>query len=275
MFRGVGVWWIGINPPLTVRITGLRLTQPVTRSFIVKENENSNENSNENQDLEKGSEASPASESVMSEDKAVAKFSALRTRAQTAETEAARLQGVIEGMEKANTKAAPAVISPLDAEIARQAEEGIAEEEMTISPVIYRKQQKHEAQVRNQKAEADKATTLEATKETSRVAARALHPDWDTVINENQQYLTAGEVLDIENAGADFAVQAYQKCQAVSERLKTKTENIASNQSEEEKAAAAKLAEEVKAKEKHVPTQDEILSVVGAVDPVTDFVASL
>ncbi len=223
-----------------------------------------NETNNEDQNLEK--DVSPASESVIAEDVAVAKFTALRSRAQTAETEAARLQGVIEGMEKANAKAAPAVVSPLDAEIAKQAEEGIAESDMTITPAIYRKQQKHEAQVRNLETQAQAKVNAEATKEASRVAARALHPDWDAVINDNQQHLTSGEQLDIEQAG-DFGAEAYKKCLAVSERLKIKPENIVPEK-------LGKPEEEVVTK-KVVLSQDEILSVVGSIDPATEAVANM
>ena len=104
----------------------------------------------ENQDLDK---TSPASESVISEEKAVAKFTALRSRAQAAELEAAELKGKLAGIQEAATKTAPPAVSPLDAEITRQAAEGIAEDDMTISPAIYRKHELFKEQVANQNAE--------------------------------------------------------------------------------------------------------------------------
>ncbi len=208
----------------------------------------------ENQDLNK---TSPASESVISEEKAVAKFTALRSRAQAAELEAAELKGKLAGIQEAATKAAPPAVSPLDAEIARQAAEGIAEDDMTISPAIYRKHELFKDQVANQKAETQAKTDKAAIMEQSRAKARAETPDWMDIVTAGQGNLTPGELLDLENAGVDFGTQAYAKCKAAIERAKPKTETPAPEKQPGEPE------EKVVAKKQEPPTQQEILDAAG------------
>ena len=208
----------------------------------------------ENQDLE---QASAAGESVISEEKAVAKFTALRSRAQAAELEAAELKGKLAGIQEAATKAAPPAVSPLDAEIARQAAEGITEDEMTISPAIYRKHELFKEQVANQKAETQAKTDKAAIMEQSRAKAKTDIPDWVDVVTAGQGNLTPGELLDLENAGVDFGKEAYAKCKSAIERAKAKTETPAPEKKpgEPEKEAEAKKPEP--------PTQQEILDAAG------------
>ncbi len=247
-------WWIGRNPPSTVEVTGLRLTQPVKRSIIVEETENKG---TENQDLE---QTPPASESVISEEKAVAKFTALRHRAQAAEVEAAELRGKLEGIQEATTKAAPPAVSPLDAEIARQAAEGIPEDEMTVSPAIYRKHEIFKEQVANQKTVEQAKADKNAIMDESKAAAKLKNPDWVDIVTAGQGHLTPGELLDLENAGVDFGEQAYAKCKAATERANPKTETPAPE------TKPGEPEKKVEAKKPELPTQQEILDAAG--DPV-------
>ena len=258
----MALWWIGINPPSTVEVTGLRLTQPAKRSIIV-ETENKG---TENQELEA---TSSAGESVISEEKAVAKFTALRHRAQAAELEAAELKGRLAGIQEANAKAAPPAVSPLDAEIARQVAEGIPEDEMTVSPAIYRKQEIFKEQVANKKATTKATAEKAAIMEQSRAKAKADIADWDDVVTAGQVLLTQGELLDLENAGADFGEQAYTKCKAATDRAKPKTDTPApDNESGEPETKAAQ-------KKPEPLTQQEILDAVGDADPNTRAVMNL
>jgi len=213
--------------------------------------------STDNQDLETAqSEAttSPASKSAFP-DEAIATISGLRTRAQTAEVEAAELRGKIAGMQEATAKAAPPAVSPLDAEIARQAGDGVAEEDMTISPTIYRKHELWKEQVANQKTETAAKTAKADVLENSRTASKAKHADWMDVVTAGQVHLTKGEVIDLEEAGADFGEFAYEKCKAATERAKPKTDSSATENK------PGKPEEDEK-----VPTQKEILDGLGG-DP--------
>ncbi len=213
--------------------------------------------STDNQDLENAqSEAttSPAGESAFP-DKAIEKISSLRTRAQTAELRAERAEGVAEGLKQVATKAAPPAISPLDAEITRQEAEGVAEEDMTISPTIYRKHELWREQVANQKTETAAKTAKADVLENSRTASKAKHADWMDVVTAGQVHLTKGEVIDLEEAGADFGEFAYEKCKAATERAKPKTDSSATENK------PGKPEEDEK-----VPTQKEILDDLGG-DP--------
>ncbi len=218
--------------------------------------------SEENQELAKdalnaaGEETSPASESE--QNVPLAKHVALRKRAQEAELGQARLQGRVEAMTQMQTQQAPAVKSPLQLEIERQTAEGIAEEDMVISPKIIQTDKIHDKQVANQKAETDKQNALKNQQGVSADKSRVKYTDWQDVVTLGQRHLTAGELLDIQNAGADYGELAYSKCEAALERVKPEPEKKA--------AALEKELEQSKEKDK-VPTQQEILDDIVA-DPV-------
>ncbi len=244
------------NPPSTVEVTGLTAYSAGKKEFIVDEEKMSTEN-------QTTEEAPPASKSAFSDD-AIAAISEQRRLKQSAIVEAAELRGQVKGMQEATVKAAPPAVSPLDAEIARQAAEGIAEDEMTISPTIYRKHEVWKDRVTNQKAAADAKAAKAEIMESSRTASRAKHADWNEVTIAGEGHLTAGEMLDLENAGMDFGDQAYEKCKAAIERAKPKTETPAPEKKPGEPENKAET-------EKKEPlTQQEILDAVGAVDPDTE-----
>lgn len=182
---------------------------------------------------------------------------ALRTRAQRAEISEARALGKLEAMEQAQAQQAPAVKSPLDLEIARQAAEGIAEADMTISPAVVRAQELHNKQIANQEAATKAANELAVAQQTSKAKAIAKHEDWQAIINAGQGFLSAGELLDLNNAGVDFGEKAYAKC----------IEVIECNKPEPEKPETApkKKPDEPEADEK-VLSQEELLAEVGG-DP--------
>jgi len=260
-FAGLRFGGFGKNPPSTVEVTGLRLAQPGKRSFIVE-----NENGTEDQTLAEAALLAvdgtpPAEESVISEEKAIAKFTALRSRAQAAEIEAAELRGKLEILQGANEQnAAHAEVSPIQREMKKQEVDSLDDLDLTPGEMLRLGRQESAWE----KAQATKAEAAEAEKAAvqtrikSRNAAVAKHPDWQTVIDVGEQHLTAGELLDLQNAGADFGIAAYEKCKAAAERVKPKTDLSAQN--EPEKGG--------KTTTKEVPTQEEILSTVGYVDPV-------
>ena len=205
----------------------------------------------ENQDLE---QAPAAGESVISEDKAVAKFTALRSRAQAAEMRAERAEGVIEGMKQAAVKAAPPAVSPIDAHVAKQVSEGVDEEDVTISPALYRRQKQFELQVSNRETEATATQAQKATQVQAITEAKLVHDDWDDVIATGEPKLSKGELLDIANAGGDYGELAYTKCKAAIERAKPKTEKPAPENKPGEPE------EKVVVKKQEPATQDEILA---------------
>lgn len=256
-FAGLALWWIGINPPSTVEVTGLRLTQPVKRSNVME-----TEKGTDNQELEQAaktaqSDAPSADEPVISEEKAVAKFTALRSRAQTAELRAERAEGVIEGMKQAATKAVPPAKSPLQL---RAEQEGVSVGEVQMDGALYEAQRTYDQQIVNQKTATDAKTAKAEIMENSRTAAKAKHADWRDIIAAGEGNLTPGELLDLENAGADFGDKAYEVCKVAIERAKPKTETPAPEKKPGEPETKAETKQEP-------PSQQEILDAVGPVDP--------
>lgn len=212
-------------------------------------------------------ETSPADEPK--KDVPVAKHIALRHRAQTAELEAATLRGKIEGMQQAQASQAPAAKSPLELEVERQAAEGIDEEDMTITPALYRKQQLYDQQVANQAAEKtaqDQITTKQLASANKAIAA---HDDWQEVVLAADGLMTEGELVDLKRAGDNFGELAYEKALAAIERNKpeTKPESKADTAPKEEQSESKTGAEKV-------PTRQEILKDLN-VDPVTEAAAQL
>lgn len=189
------------------------------------------------------------------------KVTALRTRAQDAEIARAHAEGELAGMRQAQ---APAVTSPLDAEIARQAADGIAEEDMTVSPSIIRAQEQHKEQIANQDAAARAAQDLAVKQQASRVKAKAVHDDWQDVITAGGGLLTPGELLDLNAAGVDFGEAAYEKCTEAIERNKP-VQKVAAPETKPDESEAEKKAREA-AETAKVPTQEEILAEVGGSD---------
>ena len=183
----------------------------------------------------------------------------LRTRAQTAELEVANLRGQLTQLQ---TVAAPAPVqSPLEIEVARQTAEGIDEEDMTITPKIYRAQQAFDKQQAEQAAATEAAQTRQAAQIASTNAAIAAHPDWREVVKSGFAHMTKGEMLDIESQVDGFGELAYTKAKQVLERVKPAPEQSKSEAAEKataDKAAADKAAGVT-------PTQAEILATVDAV----------
>ena len=186
---------------------------------------------------------------------------ALRTRAQTAELAQARAEGKLEAYEQAQ---APAVTSPLDAEIARQAAEGIAEEDMTVSPSIIRAQEQHKEQITNQEAATRTAQNLAVEQQTSKAKAVAVHDDWQDVIDRAGSLLTPGELVDLNAAGANFGEAAYAKCTEAIERNKPVQKVAAPEKKPDESEAEKKVR--VAAETAKVPTQQEILAEISGSD---------
>lgn len=182
---------------------------------------------------------------------------ALRTRAQRAEIAEANALGRLEAMEQAQTKAAPSVKSPLDVEIARQAAEGIADEDMTISPRVIRAQELHNKQIANQVVKDDAARALAIQQVASKNKAMVEHEDWHQVIAAGEHFLTAAEIAFIGASGNDFGEACYTKCQDAAERNKPVKTATAPEKKPDESEAEKKAAEE------KVPTQEEILAEVG------------
>lgn len=268
MYRGFGVQVDRHKSTLFCRVYRVAAHSAGKKETIVDETEQSIEN----QELEQAppaGEAVKTEDKVIPEDKAVAKFTKLRQRAQDAEVRASRAEGVIEGMKQAAAKAAPPAVSPIDAEIARQVAEGVDAEDVTISAALYRKQKQYESQVANKESEAAASEALVTSQTESIAAARLKHDDWDDVVKLGEGHLTKGELVDIQAAGDNYALEAYVKCKAATDRAKPKPDNAAQNTSKQESKA------ELESAKKHVPTQDEILSVVGTVDPQIENAAAL
>lgn len=202
----------------------------------------------------------------------VAKHAALRKRAQTAEIGKARAEGALAALTEQRAHDAPPSKSPLDLEIERQAAEGIAEEDMTISPKVIRANDRYNEQVANQKAEKAAREKLATVQVTSANKAKAAHEDWSEVILAGDALLTRGELLDLSNAGVDFGELAYAISKAAIERNKPDSETTAPNQSKSETEKKAEAEAKAKAEAEKVSTRDEILKDA---DPDTARVAQL
>ena len=177
----------------------------------------------------------------------------LRGRAQQAEVANARLQGQIDAMTAQQATEAPAAISPLDAEIARQKAEGIADEDMSISPAIIKADKLFDQQVENQAAEAAAANDLVIMQGASAVRSRLVHDDYDQVIHDGENLLNKYQKAEVLDAGKDFGQVSYDMCKAAIEASKP-----APKSSEPE----PEPKEEPEPKKEEVPSQESILSNV-------------
>ncbi len=202
------------------------------------------------------------------------KHVALRHRAQTAEIEAAELRGRVSALEQVNTTHAPAAKSPLEL---RAEEDDCSVGEVRMDGDLYQKQAAWDRQQENVNAQAvaDKALAVDTF--TSMNEAKIAHDDWQTVIDAGDRLLSAGEQLDIKNAGAKFGEVAYAKCKVAIERNKPVEEAAPKLSESEQKAkdeadAAKKVEEAAKGK-----SQDEILAEATAKssDPHADFISTL
>jgi len=200
----------------------------------------------------------------------IAKHVALRHRAQAAEIAQARAEGELNALRQQQATHKPAAKSPLDLEIERQAAMGITEEDMTITPALYRRQQLFDQQVANQAAEEARQHALGKIQKKSLMVAAASHEDWQEAVAKGDGLLTPGEVLDIVNTGEGFGEFYYAKLQEAIGRNAPKSETKA--EAAPEKKPSKSEAE--KKEEAKVPTQQEILDGIQA-DPLTIAAAQL
>jgi len=194
----------------------------------------------------------------------VVKHAELRKRAQAAELREAELKGQLSAIQQMQVKQAPAAKSPIDLEIERQTAEGVLEEDMIITPALYRKQRIYDQQVATQAAQTAAKQALGTQQVASANKAKIEHDDWQQIVTVGESLLTAGEMLDISNAGADFGELAYEKCRAAIANSKSKTK---SSETAPEKTSKPKTEEKV-------ATQAKILADTH-VDPIVAAVAKL
>ena len=182
---------------------------------------------------------------------------ALRTRAQEAEVRAANLEGQLSAVQN---RTAVATKSPMEIEIERQTADGIAEEDMTITPALYRQQQVFDSQQAEQTATSAALATKQSSQLASTNLAKAAHTDWQQTVTAAFPHMTKGEVLDIETETKNFGERAYAKAQEVLKRVNPDPAPE-TELSKSEAEAKVKADAEVKAKAdaEKVPSQDEVL----------------
>ncbi len=179
---------------------------------------------------------------------------ALRNRAQKAELAQAEMRGKLSAMEQIQTKQAPAPISPIDAFIQKELDDGVEANDIQIPAMLHVKERQYDKQVANQLTENDAANRLQVTQLASANASSLIHDDWEEVRLAGQALLTKGEFLDVTSAGEGYGELAYAKCKAAIERNKPVEKTEAAPKKE-----PSELKEEVKEKVV-VPTQDELLA---------------
>lgn len=235
---------------------------------MTEEKEQSSEMKDEDLDTAASAEeeTSPADKPVTEPKVPLHEHTALRQRAQAAEIAQARAEGELVAIKQQSASDVLAAKSPLDLEVERQVAMGIPEEDMTITPALYRRQYLHDMQVANQAAEANRKNELGVVQLASANKAKAAHEDWQEVVAAGDGLLTPGEVLDIAATGEGFGEMYYVKLQAAIERNKPKSESETNTAPE---TKPSKLEAEPK-----VPTQQEILKGINA-DPQTIVAAQL
>ncbi len=201
----------------------------------------------------------------------VAKHAALRQRAQAAELEAANLKGQLTTLQQTTT---PSVKSPLEIEIEKQKGDGIDEEDMAITPALYRKQKAFESQQAKQVATIESTQVMQTAQLASTNQAKQVHNDWQEVIVAALPNMTKGEILDIESQIENFGEAAYNKAKEVLERLAPESSKSEAEAETKKAAEAVRKAAELATANKKVPTQDEILKDLN-VDPATEAAARL
>ncbi|MCH8121176.1 MAG: hypothetical protein IIC00_15820 [Planctomycetes bacterium] len=206
-------------------------------------------------------DATAADEPVTEPKVPLHEHTALRQRAQQAEVAQARAEGELAAIRQ---KAVPAVKSPLDLEVERQAADGIAEADMTVSPALIREQQAYDLKAAEQTAVANRKQELGVVQVASANKAKAAHADWQAVIAAGDGLLSAGEILDIAATGEGFGEMYYEECRAAAEK------NVPKSDSSTDTAPETNTSES----EAVVPTQQEILKDIQA-DPQTIAAAQL
>ena len=178
------------------------------------------EETNMSSEQEQESEETSAEEKASASEPVVPlhEHTALRGRAQAAEVDAANLRGQLTALQSQTTEQTEK--SPMDIEIARQAGEGIAEEDMTITPALFRQQQVFDKQQAEQATVASAKQVRSEAQLSSRELAIVAHPDWQPVVTTAIKHMTKGEMLDLESEGENFGEKIYAKSQQVLERVK-------------------------------------------------------
>lgn len=229
--------------------------------------ENEPEKSSEVKEQELAEEALDATAAPPAESEPgvpVAKHAVLRRRAQAAEVAQARAEGELNALRQAATTQVPAVKSPLELEIERQAAAGVAREDMTVSPDIIIEQQTHTQRIANQATQVKATRELQTKQLASTSRAKIAHEDWQQVVGAAFPQMTPGETLDIEREGDNFGEVAYAKAQEV----------IARNLTPETKTETAPETKTSESEADKVPTQQEVLDGLQA-DPATIAAAKL
>jgi len=216
--------------------------------------------------LDATAEETPAADESVSKEPTVPlhDHTALRQRAQAAEIAQARAEGELNALKASQTQA---VKSPLDLEIERQTALGIPEEDMTITPTLYRRQQEFEQQAVSQATEASRKRELGDIQVKSAKAAQANHEDWNEVVAKGDGLLTKGELLDIVSIGEGFGELYYAKLQVAIKRNAPEPESKTKTETAPEKKTSESEAEKV-------PTQEDILKDLKA-DPMVEAATKL
>jgi hypothetical protein len=204
------------------------------------------------------------------------KHTALRHRAQTAELEAAELRGRVSALESMNITQAPTQLSPIDREVARQIEAGEIEnaDEVVITGKLFKEQQAYMNDINAQLADAEATKSLGVQQVASIAATRLVHDDFDDVVGRGQNLLTKGQMLDITNAGENYATMAYDMSKAALEKQTPAKVDEAAPKKEPSELEAEKAAAAAKAKEV-VPSQEEILKGQKSSDARIDHLMNL
>ncbi len=234
------------------------------------ENEMSSTDENQESEAEaalKAADGTPSAEESEQLTVPLEKHTALRTRAQAAETQAANLQGQLTGLKAAQAHNAPAVKSPIEMEKERQAAEGVDPADMTVPLGVLESQRVFDQRVANLAADTKAKGDLAALQLQSFNKSKTLHDDLAMVTTTGESLLTPGERVDIERAGANFGELFYEKSLAAIERNKPEPEK-------KPEAAPEKKPSESEADNTKVPTQAEILADLN-VDPATIAAAKL
>lgn len=222
------------------------------------------QSSEEAQEALAAAEVSSASESVQEPTVPLHEHTALRTRAQDAEVSLARAQGQLDALSAQRQTDAPAALSPLEVETARQMEEDpdLNADDVVITAKTYKDQKLYEQQTANQVAESAAASDHATMQGASAVRARIVHDDYDQVIRNGENLLTKYQKMEVLDAGKEFGEVSYAMCRKAIEASKPALKS--SEQTDEEKVvaeAAAKLKAEKEA-EAAIPSQEAILSNV-------------
>ena len=169
--------------------------------------------------LESSEESAESAEAQ--EDKVpLSKYMATKNRAKDAELENARLQGELQGIEKATAKTEDAAValSPVQKEMAAQ--EVNSEDELDLTGAEAMKLMRAETafekkQEDTKTAETSTQTTKQAQATSYREAIEANDIeglDFKTIVTEGEKLLTRGEALDLGDMTDGFGDAVFKKC---------------------------------------------------------------